>query len=121
MTLSVNTRRISGVVVVDMSGRLTFGDSVRLLGRTVSLLVEEGALKLVLNLGEVSYIDSAGLEALIATHNSLQDGNGQVKLLNPTKKVKELLEITRLSTVFDTFDEEPKAIQALVGAAAGKR
>ena len=120
MTLSVNTRRISGVVVVDMSGRLSFGDPVRLLDKTVSLLVEEGTLKLVLNLDDVSYIDSAGLEALIAIHMSLRDRNGQVKLLNPTKKVKELLELTRLSTVFDTFDDETKAIQASVGA-AGKR
>ena len=121
MTLSVNTRRSSGVVVVDVSGRLTFGDPVRLLGKTVSPIVKEGALKLVLNLNELSYIDSAGLAALVAIHQSLQDRNGQVKLLKPTEKVKGLLKITKLWTVFDTFDDETKAIQALGGAAAGKK
>ena len=117
--MSVNTRKIQGVVVVDMSGKLAAGEPVLLLRNTVSHFVEDGSRKFLLNLGSVSYIDSAGLGELITTYASLRNRNGDMKLLNLTKTAKGLLQMTKLLTVFDTFDDEPKAIQAFGTAAAG--
>ncbi len=120
MALSVNTRRISGVVIVDVSGELSHADSIRLFRETVNPVLEEGAVKLLLNLSEVSYINSAGLGTIFTVNNSIRKSKGQLGLLNPSEKVKELLEVTKLSRVFHTFDDETKAIQALVGRVAAK-
>lgn len=113
MALSVNTRKVDGVVVVDMSGRLTAGEPVLLLRNTVRSFVEDGNIKFLLNLGNVSYIDSSGLGELITTYTSMRNRQGDVKLLNLTKTAKDLLQMTKLLTVFDTFDDEAKGIQAL--------
>src|SRR5688572_25532482 len=118
MSLSVNTRKIQGIVIVDMSGKLSAGEPVLLLRNTVRRFIEDGSRKFVLNLGAVSYIDSAGLGELIATYTSLRNRNGDVKLLNLTKTAKDLLQMTKLLTVFDTFEDESNAIQALAGVAA---
>jgi anti-sigma B factor antagonist len=113
MALSVNTRKVQGVVVVDMSGKLAAGEGALLLRDTVRRFSEDGSKKFLLNLGAVSYIDSAGLGELIATYTSLRNKGGDVKLLNLTKSAKDLLQMTKLLTVFDTYDDEGKAIQAL--------
>jgi anti-sigma B factor antagonist len=118
MALSVNTRKVQDVIVVDMSGRLAAGEGVMLLRNTVRHFTEDGNRKFVLNLGSVSYIDSAGLGELISTYTTLRNKGGDVKLLNLTKTAKDLLQMTKLLTVFDTYDDEPKAIQSLTGAAA---
>ena len=120
MALSVNTRRISGVVIVDVSGELSHADSIRLFRTTVNPVLEEGAVNLLLNLSQVSYINSAGLGAIFSVHNSLRNGDSKLGLLNPSKKVKKLLELTKLSRVFDTFEDETKAIQSLVGRIESK-
>lgn len=112
MSLSVNTRRVGDVVVVDMSGRLTSGEPVLLLRDTVRRFLEDGERKFVLNLGNVSYIDSSGLGELVTTYTSLQKRGGNVNLLNLTKKAHDLLQMTKLLTVFDTYDEEGKAVAA---------
>src|SRR5688572_24015248 len=101
MSLSVNTRKVNGVVVVDMTGKLAAGEPVLLLRNTVRSFVEDGSRKFVLNLGSVSYIDSAGLGELISTYTSLRNRQGDVNLLNLTKTAKDLLQMTKLLTVFD--------------------
>ena len=118
MSLSVSTRKVQGGVVMDMSGRLTAGEAVLLLRDTVRRFTEDGSCKFVLNLGSVSYIDSAGLGELVATHTTLRNKGGDVKLLNLTQTAKRLLQMTKLLGVFDTFDDEAKAVQALSGSAA---
>ena len=118
MSLSVNTRKVQGVVVMDMSGKLTAGEPVLLLRNTVRSFTEDGSRKFLLNLGSVSYIDSAGLGELITTYTTVRNKGGDVKLLNLTKTAKDLLQMTKLLTVFDTFDDEAKAVQALSGSAA---
>ena len=115
MSLSVNTRKVDGVVVIDMVGKLNAGEAVLLLRNTVRHFVEDGSQKFVLNLGSVSYIDSAGLGELISTYTSLRNRQGDVNLLNLTKTAKDLLQMTKLLTVFNTFDDEAKAVQALAG------
>jgi anti-sigma B factor antagonist len=112
MSLSVNTRKLGEVVVVDMSGRLTSGEPVLLLRQTVRRFLDDGARKFVLNLGNVSYIDSSGLGELVTTYTSLQHRGGSVNLLNLTKKANDLLQMTKLLTVFDTYDDEGKAVGA---------
>lgn len=113
MSFSLNTRKAGDVVIVDMSGRLSIGEAVLLLRNTIRRFVEDGSLKFILNLGKVSHIDSAGLGELVATYTTVRNRGGDVKLLNLDKKAKDLLQMTKLLTVFDTYNDEAKAIQAL--------
>lgn len=113
MAFSVKTRKIGDVSVIDMSGRLSMGEAVLSLRNTMRPLLEGGNLKFILNLGDVGYIDSAGLGELIATYTSVRNRNGDVKLLNLDKKAKDLLQMTKLLTVFDTYHDEAKALDAL--------
>jgi anti-sigma B factor antagonist len=113
MAFSLNTRKTGNVVIVDMSGRLMIGEAVLLLRSTIRRFIEEGNLKFVLNLGDVSHIDSSGLGELVTTYTSVRNRGGDVKLLNLDKKAKDLLQMTKLLTVFDTYHDEAKAIQAL--------
>src|SRR5690606_23318503 len=112
-SLSVKTRKVDNVVVVDMSGRLTIGEPVLLLRETVRVQVNDGARHFVLNLGEVSYIDSSGLGELVSLYTTVRNKQGDVKLLNLTAKAKDLLQMTKLLTVFDTYEDESKALAAL--------
>ena len=121
MSLSVNTRKVQDIVIIDMSGKLSAGEGVLLLRDTIRHFVEDGNLKFLLNLGAVSYIDSAGLGELITSYVSLRNRGGDVKLLNLTKSAQDLLQMTKLLTVFDTFEEEAKGIQALGGLASGAK
>ena len=113
MSLSLNTRKVDGVVIVDMSGKLTIGEPVLSLREAVRRFVEDGSRKFVLNLGEVSYIDSSGLGELVTTYTSLRNREGNVNLLNLTKRAKDLLQMTKLLTVFDTYEDEADAVRAL--------
>jgi anti-sigma B factor antagonist len=116
MELSLKTRKVDGgVVVFDMSGKLCSGEPLILLRNTVKQSLEEGVNKFVINLGGVSYIDSSGLGELITTYTTLRNRNGNINLLNLTKRIKDLLQMTKLLTVFDSFDDEAKAVQALKG------
>jgi anti-sigma B factor antagonist len=96
-----------------MSGRLMIGEPVLLLRNTIRRFLEDGAQKYILNLGEVSHIDSGGLGELVATYTSVRNKGGDVKLLNLDKKAKDLLQMTKLLTVFDTYNDEAKALQSL--------
>ena len=117
MAFSLNTRKIDNVVIVDLAGQLIFGESVLLLRDTVRRFVEDGTREFVLNLGDVSYIDSSGLGGLIGIHKSVKDEQGDVNLLSLTKRSRGLLQTTKLLTVFDTFDDETQAVRALTGRA----
>lgn len=119
MTLSLKSRTVRGIHVVDLAGRLCAGEPVTVFRKTVSGLVHEDGAKLVLNLSDVSYIDSAGLEEINLIHQSLRDSGGTVILSKPSERVRKLLDITRLSAVLDTRDDEESAIHALAGAARG--
>ena len=112
MSFSLKTRRIRGVVLVDMSGRLSVGESVLLLRNTVRRLADEDGCKFVLNLEAVSYIDSCGLGELVATFTSLKNKGCSMSLLNPTQRITDLLELSKLSTVFDVFDDESRCGRA---------
>ena len=113
MSLNVKTRKVENAVVVDMSGRLTIGEPVLLLRETIRVLVNDGARNFILNLGDVSYIDSSGLGELVSLFTTVRNKQGDVKLLNLTAKAKDLLQMTKLLTVFDVYDDETKAIAAL--------
>jgi anti-sigma B factor antagonist len=113
MAFSVKTRKVGDVSVIDMSGRLSMGEAVLLLRNTTRPLIEGGNLKFILNLGDVAHIDSAGLGELIATYTSVRNRQGDVKLLNLDKKAKDLLQMTKLLTVFDTYNDEAKALDSL--------
>jgi anti-sigma B factor antagonist len=113
VSFSLNTRKLDGVVVIDMSGRLAAGEAVLLLRNTIRRFVEDGSSKFVLNLGEVSHIDSSGLGELITSYTTIRNKKGDVKLARLTARVKDLLQLTKLVTVFDSYDDEQKAIAAL--------
>ena len=117
MPFSLKTRHIHGVVLVDMSGRLSVGEPVLLLRNTVRGLADRDRRKFVLNLEGVSYIDSCGLGELVATYTSLKNKGCSMSLLNPTERTIDLLELSKLSTVFDLFDDEKRAIEAQAGMA----
>ena len=111
MQLSISNRTVNGVAVVDCDGRLVFGEesaSLRDAVRSLLLMNKE----IVLNLGGVSYIDSGGLGTLVSLFTSARAAGGDIKLANLTQRVGDLLQITKLLTVFETFDGEGKAVEA---------
>jgi anti-sigma B factor antagonist len=111
MSLSVDTREVDGVVIVDLGGRITLGDeSSGKLRKTVSDLLAQGNKKILLNLGEISYIDSSGLGELVSSYSTASSQGANVKLLNLQKKVQDLLQITKLYTVFEVATNEADAI-----------
>jgi anti-sigma B factor antagonist len=112
MSLSIKTRKVDDVVVVDLSGRLTIGEAVQSMRQTIRSAADSGDVRFVLNLGDVSYIDSSGLGELVSTYTTIRNRQGDVKLLHLTKKAKDLLQMTKLLTVFDTFDDEAQAVAA---------
>ena len=118
MSLNVKTRKIDNVVIIDLSGRLTAGEPVLLFKETLRVQVNNGVRQFVLNLGEVSYIDSSGLGALVSAYTTVRNKQGDVKLLNLTAKAKDLLQMTKLLTVFDVYEEEAKAVGALKASAS---
>lgn len=112
MSLKANTRMVDGVTVLDLSGRIVLGDGSDTLRESIRDLVSRGQKKVLLNLADVNYIDSSGLGALVSGYTSLTGQQGQLKLLNLTKKVHDLLQITKLLTVFEVYDNEAAAIQS---------
>jgi anti-sigma B factor antagonist len=115
MSFSLKTRKAEDVTILDMSGKLTIGESVMQLRETLKNLVAEGGRKFILNLGDVSYIDSSGLGELVSSYTTVRNKGGDVKLLKLTTKTRDLLQMTKLLTVFDTYDDEAKAIGVLKG------
>jgi len=110
--MNVSSREVNGVTVVDMSGRITLGEGGVVLRDTIHDLLDKGNKKILLNLGNVTYIDSSGIGELITAFTAVRKQGGDLKLLNLTKKVRDLLQITKLYTVFDIKDDEATAISA---------
>ena len=112
MTMKSSTRQIDGVTIVDLSGRITLGEGSVILRDTVRELMGKGSKKIVLNLGDVNYIDSSGIGELVSAFTTVRNQGGELKLLNLTKKVHDLLQITKLYTVFDVKDDETTAVKS---------
>jgi anti-sigma B factor antagonist len=110
--MTANTRRIEGVNIVDLSGRITIGEGTIVLKDAVRNLLQRNEKKILLNLADVSYIDSSGIGELVSSFTTVGNQGGKLKLLNLTKKVHDLLSITKLLTVFEVFGDEAKAIQS---------
>ena len=111
MSLKLSARTIDGVRVFDCSGRIVFGDEASQLREAIKKELAENN-KLVLNLANVSYIDSGGIGTLVSLFTTARNAGGDIKLLNLTKRVGDLLQITKLITVFESYDDEQKAVAA---------
>ena len=112
MSMKASNRQVDGVTVVDMSGRITLGEGSVVLRDSIRDLVGKGQKKILLNLGDVTYIDSSGIGELVSAFTAVRREGGELKLLNLTKKVHDLLQITKLYTVFDIKDDETAAIKS---------
>lgn len=110
MSMKFKTRQVDGVTVLDLSGRITLGEGSVTLRDAVRDVLAKGSKNILLNLGGVDYIDSSGLGELVSAYTTVKNAGGTLKLLQLTKKVKDLLQITKLYTVFDVEDDEATAI-----------
>ena len=108
--LYATIREVETITIVDLSGRISLGEGSALLRRTVRDLLDNGHTKILLNLGDVNYIDSSGIGELVSGFTAVRSREGQLKLLNLTKKVHDLLQITKLFTVFDVYSDEGTAV-----------
>ena len=118
MSAKLIVRQADQVTVVDVNGRITLGDGARLMRDKIAELLKAGKSQILLNLGEVSYIDSSGIGELVAAFTSVTNRGGQLKLLSLTKNVEGLLQITKLYTVFEVFDSEVTAIRSFGASSA---
>jgi anti-sigma B factor antagonist len=115
--MQIDERTVGDVVVLDLKGKITLGEGDELLKDKVNSLVNQGHKKIVLNLAAVPYIDSAGLGEVVRTYTTVSRQGGSLKLLNLTKRITDLLSITKLLTVFETFDSENEAIRSFSASA----
>ncbi len=112
MSIKASTRQVDKVTIVDISGRITLGEGSSTLRETVRDMLSKGQKKILLNLGDVSYIDSSGIGELVSSFTSVNNQGGQLKLLNLQKKVHDLLQITKLYTVFEVHTDEAAAVRS---------
>src|SRR6187455_3827724 len=110
--MEIVERTVSDVTVLDLKGKMTLGEGDELLKDKINSLLASGKKKLLLNLEAVPYIDSAGLGEIVRTYTTVSRQGGKLKLLNLTKRIQDLLAITKLLTVFDTYDSEADAIKS---------
>jgi anti-sigma B factor antagonist len=110
MALTIASRVVDGVVVLDLSGRITLGEGSVQLRDAIRGLISKGQKKILLNMGDVNYVDSSGLGELVSAYTTAKNQQAEVKLLNLTKKVHDLLQLTKLVTVFDILNDEAGAI-----------
>jgi anti-sigma B factor antagonist len=110
VALTIASREVGGAVVLDLSGRITLGEGSVQLRDAIRGLIGKGKKHILLNMGEVSYIDSSGLGELVSAYTTAKNQQAEVKLLNLTRKVHDLLQLTKLYTVFDIKDDEASAI-----------
>ena len=110
MSMKLTTRQVDGVTILDLSGRITLGEGSVQLRDAIRDLLSKGSKKILLNLADVNYIDSSGIGELVSAYTTVRNQGGELKLLNLTKKVHDLLQITKLYTVFDVKDDEANAI-----------
>jgi len=112
VSVNLNTRQVGDVTVVDVAGRITLGEGSSALRETLKEIVGKGQKNILLNLGEVSYIDSSGIGELVSGFTTVTNAGGKLKLLNLNKRVKDLLQITKLYTVFDVHEDEAHAVRS---------
>jgi anti-sigma B factor antagonist len=110
VALTIASREVDGVTVLDLSGRITLGEGSVQLRDAVRDLIGKGQKSILLNLADVNYIDSSGLGELVSAYTTARNQGASLKLLNLTKKVHDLLQLTKLYTVFDIYDDEASAI-----------
>ncbi len=110
--MKIEKRIVGDVHLLDCSGKITLGEGTMAVRNTVREVLKNGGKKIVLNLADVNYIDSSGIGELVSSFTTVTNQSGQLKLLNLTKKIQELLAITKLLTVFQTFDDEQAAIKS---------
>jgi anti-sigma B factor antagonist len=116
MSMVLNARRLDDVVIMDLSGRITMGEGTLILRQQIKKLLDAGDRKFLLNLSDVDYIDSSGLGELVTSFTTVRNQGGHLKLLNLTRRVQDLLQITKLLTVFESFDSESEALKTLKSA-----
>jgi anti-sigma B factor antagonist len=112
VSVKLTTRQVGDVTVMDVAGRITLGEGSATLRDAMRDMVSKGQKKILLNLGEVSYIDSSGIGELVSGFTTVTNSGGALKLLNLNKRVKDLLQITKLYTVFDVHEDEAGAIRS---------
>lgn len=115
--MQIDERSAGDVTVLDLKGRMTMGEGDELLKDKVNSLILQGRKKLVLNLADVPYVDSAGLGEIVRTYTTVTKQGGSLKLANLTKRITDLLSITKLLTVFDTYDSEADAVRSFTAGA----
>ena len=115
--MQIEERAFGDVVVLDLKGRVMLGEGDELLKDKVNSLLSQGIKKIILNLADVPYVDSAGLGEIVRTFTTVSRQGGSLKLLNLTKRITDLLSITKLLTVFETFDSEPDALKSFQASA----
>jgi anti-sigma B factor antagonist len=115
--MQIEERTAGDIVILDLKGKITLGEGDELLKDKVNSLVNQGHRKILLNLGGVPYIDSAGLGEVVRTYTTVSRQGGSLKLLNLTKRITDLLSITKLLTVFETFESENEAVQSFSASA----
>ncbi len=112
MSVKLSTRQVGNVTVIDVAGRITLGEGSSALRETLRDLVAKNQTKILLNLADVTYIDSSGIGELVSGYTTVTNTGGSLKLLNLNKRVKDLLQITKLYTVFEVFEDEAAAIRS---------
>jgi anti-sigma B factor antagonist len=112
VSVAARTRQSGAVSIIDLSGRITLGEGCAVLRDTVRDLLAKGNKKIVLNMGEVTYVDSAGLGELVGSHATVSHQDGQLRLLNLQKKIRDLMQITKLHTIFEVFEDEDAAVKS---------
>jgi len=112
VSVKITSRQVGDVTVVDASGRITLGEGASIFRDTIRDLAAKGNKKILVNLADVSYIDSSGIGEMVSSFTTVTNHGGQLKLLNLTKRVKDLLQITKLYTVFEVFEDEPAAVRS---------
>src|SRR3984893_17090714 len=112
MSIEIQQREREGITVLDLKGRLTVGDDVSRFREQLQKQIDSGHRNIVLNMEQVDYIDSTGLGALVMAYTSMQRANGKIKLLNLSRRGIELLVMTKLTTIFEVFDDEQSAINS---------
>lgn len=113
MSMLLKPRRLDDVVVLDLSGRITIGEGTVILRDTIRRLLDAGDRKFLLNLSNCDYIDSSGLGELVTAFTTVRNAGGELKLVNLTRRVQDLLQITKLLTVFESYDDETEAVKSL--------
>jgi anti-sigma B factor antagonist len=112
VSLNITTRQVDHVTILDVRGRIVLGDETDALRTAVRDLLAKGKKKIILNLAEVDYIDSSGVGELVGSFTTVRNAGGELKLLNLTQKVHDVLNVTKLYTVFDIRDDEFKAVKS---------